>query len=146
VPHGTVSGEIRVERADMLLSNGYHIDINIVDFHLRMIKVNKGAFTMGDNDVLNSTPEHEVIISYYFYMSECLITQKLYRDIVKTSPPSNASGIDSVPVHFITFVQAATFCNMLSDEFGLPRCYTINGQNVTCDFRAMGYRLPTEAE
>jgi formylglycine-generating enzyme required for sulfatase activity len=29
---------------------------------------------------------------------------------------------------------------------GLKPCYTVNGTDVTCDFTANGFRLPTEAE
>ena len=35
---------------------------------------------------------------------------------------------------------------MLSELEGLELAYTINGQEVTCNWSAKGYRLPTEAE
>ncbi len=38
------------------------------------------------------------------------------------------------------------FCNKLSELEGLEPAYTIDGRNVTCNWNAKGYRLPTEAE
>ena len=40
------------------------------------------------------------------------------------------------------------FCNLLSKECGLKEYYTFdrNGSNVYCDWNAIGYRLPTDAE
>ncbi len=46
----------------------------------------------------------------------------------------------------ITWFDAVNFCNELSSDEGLTPCYTINGENVTCNWSANGYRLPTEAE
>ena len=34
----------------------------------------------------------------------------------------------------------------LSELEGLELAYTINGQEVTCNWNAKGYRLPTETE
>jgi sulfatase modifying factor 1 len=50
------------------------------------------------------------------------------------------------PVHNISWYEAVDFCNKLSIAVGLMPCYTINGTNVTCDWNANGYRLPTESE
>jgi formylglycine-generating enzyme required for sulfatase activity len=38
------------------------------------------------------------------------------------------------------------FCNKLSERDGLQKVYTIIGTDVTADWSANGYRLPTEAE
>lgn len=46
----------------------------------------------------------------------------------------------------MTWYDAVNYCNALSEAKNLTSCYTINGTNVTCDFSADGYRLPTEAE
>ncbi len=44
----------------------------------------------------------------------------------------------------VTWVQAAVYCNARSKAEGLSPCY--NEDTAACDFRADGYRLPTEAE
>ncbi|MBK7408953.1 MAG: SUMF1/EgtB/PvdO family nonheme iron enzyme [Saprospirales bacterium] len=43
-------------------------------------------------------------------------------------------------------VDAVAYCNWRSQQEGLTPSYTILGENVTCNWSANGYRLPTEAE
>lgn len=77
----------------------------------------------------------------------------------------SASGNN--PVTSVIWYEAIVYCNRLSIRKGLAPCYAINGSTdptawgkipggegsnndkwntVTCDFKANGYRLPTEAE
>jgi len=56
--------------------------------------------------------------------------------------PENFFGFKT---EFIKY-DAIEFCNKLSEQEGLNSCYSIDGANITCDFSANGYRLPTEAE
>jgi len=55
---------------------------------------------------------------------------------------------DLKPVVNISWHDAISFCNLLSQKAGLKECYSINkdGNNIICDWEADGYRLPTEAE
>jgi formylglycine-generating enzyme required for sulfatase activity len=46
----------------------------------------------------------------------------------------------------VTWFDADEYCNWLSTKRGLTPAHTIVGDDVTCDFMADGYRLPTEAE
>ncbi|WP_366946814.1 SUMF1/EgtB/PvdO family nonheme iron enzyme [Desulfosporosinus nitroreducens] len=48
----------------------------------------------------------------------------------------------------VSWYDAISFCNLLSKECGLEECYTFDhkGSNVFCDWNAIGYRLPTDAE
>ena len=46
----------------------------------------------------------------------------------------------------MSWYDAVNYCNWRSKKEGLTPCYTINGTNVRCNFKANGYRLPTEAE
>ncbi|MGB0317695.1 MAG: SUMF1/EgtB/PvdO family nonheme iron enzyme, partial [Pseudomonadales bacterium] len=51
------------------------------------------------------------------------------------------------PVVSVRWLDAVRYCNWLSDQEGLPRVYTLEGDEVTgFDPDATGYRLPTEAE
>ena len=72
------------------------------------------------------------------------LTQKEYEEIMGNNP-SNFSG-ENLPVENISWLDAAAFCNARSEKEGLTPVYTIDGQNVTWDRSANGYRLPTEAE
>jgi formylglycine-generating enzyme required for sulfatase activity len=53
---------------------------------------------------------------------------------------------DSYPMYYVSRLEAAQYCNARSEEEGLTPAYTIEGDSVTCDWDANGYRLPTEAE
>jgi formylglycine-generating enzyme required for sulfatase activity len=49
-------------------------------------------------------------------------------------------------MYYVSWLEAAAFCNALSTGEGLMPAYTINGSTVTQNEGASGYRLPTEAE
>jgi len=79
-----------------------------------------------------------------FYMGKYEVTQKEWQTVMGDNPSLNKG--DDKPVESITWYQAVEFCNKLSQIEGLIPCYTINGENVTCNFNKNGYRLPTETE
>jgi formylglycine-generating enzyme required for sulfatase activity len=55
-----------------------------------------------------------------------------------------------LPATDVSWLDAVRFCNALSAKEGLRPCYRIgddpDANDVTCDWRADGYRLPSEAE
>ncbi len=53
---------------------------------------------------------------------------------------------DRDPVVLVSWYDCVEYCNWRSKRDGLKPAYTISGTNVSCDFKASGYRLPTEAE
>jgi formylglycine-generating enzyme required for sulfatase activity len=112
-----------------------------------MIRINGGTFQMGSpaNEVDRERNEvqHSVTVSS-FYMGKYLVTQKEYREVMGTNP-SKFKG-DNFPVEQVSWFDAVNYCNRLSQREGLTPAYTINGENVTWNRNANGYRLPTEAE
>lgn len=113
-----------------------------------MALIPAGSFSLGNTGSYegeyDEKPPVTIIISKPFRMSKCEITQKQYKAVMSNNP-SKFIG-ENLPVEQVSWYDALDFCNALSKSEGLTPCYTINGTNVTCDFEANGYRLPTEAE
>ena len=113
------------------------------------VLVKGGTFTMGSpaNEDWRSSDEtlHKVKVSD-FYIGKFEVTQKLYREVTGENP-SSFKG-DDLPVENVTWLDAVRFCNKLSKRDGKTPVYEISedGQSVTWNREANGYRLPTEAE
>ena len=108
------------------------------------------VFVEGDTFQMDSTDGesdeelfHSVTVSN-FHISKYPVTQKQWIDVMGSNP-SHFKG-DNLPVENISWYDAVDFCNKLSQKEGLTPAYTINGTDVTCNWKAIGYRLPTEAE
>jgi formylglycine-generating enzyme required for sulfatase activity len=123
------------------------------DFCVRMakemVRVSAGEFMMGaledDEEAWdNERPRHKVTLTRDFLMGKYAVTQALW-DSVMGSNPSDFEGANR-PVENVSWFEVVEFCNKLSKREGLESAYTINGENVTCNWSAKGYRLPTEAE
>ncbi|WP_121552104.1 formylglycine-generating enzyme family protein [Mesotoga sp. BH458_6_3_2_1] len=125
-----------------------------------MILVEKGTFTMGDTWGTGwdeERPAHEVTISYDFHIGKHEITFELYdlfcQETERTLPEDEGWGRGQRPVINVSWMDAAAFCNWLSEREKLPKAYDSNGYfldkdgKVTTDpSKVVGYRLPTEAE
>jgi len=80
-----------------------------------------------------------------FFISKYPVTQDLYYQVTNENP-SVFKG-DKRPVENVNWVEAANFCNALSNQLGLKPYYCIKeNEQVGSDKTAEGYRLPTEAE
>ena len=120
--------------------------LNTISLDNQMILIPGGIFTMGDTWAgthSDEIPTHDVLLDT-FYISKFEITQSQWLEIMGSNP-SNITG-DGLPVERVTWLEVIEFCNQLSSENGLSMCYTINGQDVSWNKSATGFRLPTEAE
>lgn len=119
----------------------------LTDIEDGFILISGGTFEMGspDGEAWRSDDEtlHTVTVSD-FYISPYELTQKEYLDICGENP-SNFVG-DDLPVENISWLDAVSYCNARSERDGLTPVYVIDGENVSWDRGADGYRLPTEAE
>lgn len=97
-----------------------------------------------------------------FYICDHEVTQAEYTAVVGTNP-SDFLGM-SKPVEWVSWFDAVKYCNLRSINEGLTPCYSYNEEgtnpnnwsagwdsnenheNLSCDFMASGYRLPTEME
>ncbi len=111
------------------------------------VLISGGTFEMGspDDEAWRSDDEnlHTVTVSD-FYISPYELTQEEYQEICGENP-SSFTG-DDLPVENISWLDAVAYCNARSERDGLTPAYIIDGDNVSWDRSADGYRLPTEAE
>jgi formylglycine-generating enzyme required for sulfatase activity len=106
-----------------------------------MVFVKGGTFQMGSNSGdSDENPVHTVTVSD-FYIGKYEVTQKEWKEVMG----NNRKG-DNLPVEQVSWYDAVEFCNKKSRKEGLTPCYSGSGKNITCNFNANGYRLPTEAE
>lgn len=111
-----------------------------------------GTFYNGTSDVAVGS----------FSLSKYELTQAEYVSVVGTNP-SSFTG-DNNPVEQVSWFDAIKYCNLRSIRDGLTPCYEYNNEGTnpanwsagwdsnanhtlySCDFSALGYRLPTEME
>ena len=105
---------------------------------------------------------HRIVsISRPFLLGRYPVTQDLYKAVTGGNPsrfkgPFHDPGRASRPVENVSWYDAVRFCNQLSGMEGLRPCYIFGDRTenedgdetteVSCDWKADGYRLPTEAE
>ena len=109
-----------------------------------MIHVPGGTFMMGSNEKEDDVqPVHQVTLSP-FYIGKYEVTQAEWKEVMGRNP-SFSKG-DNLPVENVSWFDAVDYCNKRSVKEGLTPCYSGSGDNISCDWEAKGYRLPTEAE
>ncbi|RKN85385.1 formylglycine-generating enzyme family protein [Paenibacillus ginsengarvi] len=83
-----------------------------------------------------------------FLLAAYPVTAGLYEAVSLRQPHPPFAADCNRPVVNTSWLEAVSFCNAFSQQTGLNPCYTIkdDDETVTCDWKADGYRLPTEAE
>ena len=114
-----------------------------------MVQIPAGDFMMGaledDEEAYDDEkPRHQVSFIRDFLMGKYAVTQALWQSVMGLNP-SRFKGAN-LPVEQVSWFDCVAFCNKLSEQEGFTLAYSINGQEVTCNWKANGYRLPTEAE
>ena len=111
-----------------------------------------GTFTMGPVPVETCIdPDevpHQVVLTRAFYMKVTEVTQGEYEDVIWQSPFLYGNCGETCPAENVSWYDAVTYCNFLSNKDGLEPCYLIDGDVVTWPdgLDCEGYRLPTDAE
>jgi formylglycine-generating enzyme required for sulfatase activity len=114
------------------------------------VRVEPGSFTMGcteerdGNHVCLDNAPYEVTLTKPYVIMTTEVTQALYTALVGTNP--SRLVCDACPVHNVSWLDAARFANALSAWEGRVAAYGFEGEKVTFDPTADGWRLPTEAE
>lgn len=105
-----------------------------------MVKVPGGEIDLRD-DRIKSEWKAEI---RPFLLARYPVTADFYYTI--TNKSLNSFNQDLKPVVNISWYDTISFCNLLSQKAGLGESYSINGENIVCDWESNGFRLPTEAE
>lgn len=137
------TGTIQVKAFDTV-SNPFPVIIDQTD-RIETVTLGPGTFKMGSiSGNFDEFPVHEVSFTKPFIISKTEVTQRVYFQAINSNPSLISSP--SIPVYNITFEEAVTFCNRLSEIQGFNKCYTIKDKSITWNTNANGWRLPTEAE
>jgi formylglycine-generating enzyme required for sulfatase activity len=120
------------------------------------VLVPSGTFSMGGPVFDWEKPVHQVTIRRAFYMSDHQVTQKEWYDVMDTTVKQQRDmrdkGLslrgegDNYPMYYVSWYEAIEYCNKRSIMEGLMPAYSGSGDYIRRDFKANGYRLPTEAE
>ena len=99
----------------------------------------------------NERPLHKVTLTKPFWIMTTEITQRQYYEVMGENPSEfriykRGYRSENNPVEQVTWYEAVSFANKLSDKEGLTRCYGGSGDSIRWDKSCNGYRLPTEAE
>lgn len=106
--------------------------------------------------VQSEEPRHKVVLTQPFYLGVNEITQGEYTKVMGMYPSHPAtqgqgkeqgSGITNadLPVHYVTWNEAAEFCAKLSEQEKFKPFYSRVGETIMA-LDGAGYRLPSEAE
>jgi hypothetical protein len=116
------------------------------DGPLLMVHLPGGRFNMGSPDTDDMAddsekPQHPVTVSG-FRIAVTPVTVGLYHEVMQPQsvPPERAR----LPAIDVSWNDAIAFCNRLSDREGYRRCYKRRFKRWVCNWRADGYRLPTD--
>jgi acetoin utilization deacetylase AcuC-like enzyme/formylglycine-generating enzyme required for sulfatase activity len=109
---------------------------------IEMVVIPAGFFDMGSSKgASDETPVHKVLVDS-FWMDRFEVVQEQFKKY-QISDPSHFKSPDR-PLEQMNWTDAAIYCNERSLAEGLEPCY--DEETWKCNFKANGYRLPTEAE
>jgi formylglycine-generating enzyme required for sulfatase activity len=170
-PHGNTTGNYRAVRAGgwadapsactvsyhddyQATYDNYYIGFRICRLPEEFVLVPGGTYYNGVSDVTVSS----------VYLSRTEVSQTSYQAIMGDNP-SNFTSVVGAPVEQVSWFKAIEYCNKRSISEGLTPAYSYstygtnpvnwpagwstndaNHTNVSCNWTANGYRLPTEAE
>ena len=118
------------------------------DGPLVMMALPGGTFRMGSPDADDMAdnaekPQHKVTVAG-FRMGVTPVTAGLYHEVMQREPSPDEQR--QLPAVDVSWNDAIQFCNALSEHESYQPCYRQVRRRWVCDWRADGYRLPTEAE
>ncbi len=119
-----------------------------------MVSIPGGSFTMGDvmGDKArdNELPVHTIQLAA-FELGRYEVTFAEYDRFCEATkrdkPEDRGWGRGNRPAIYVSWEDATAYCNWLSTQHGYTPVYTTGkGSDISANWQANGYRLPTEAE
>jgi len=121
------------------------------------VNIKAGSFTMGSPASESCRDADEtaraVTLTRAFVMAATEVTQGQYRKLMGKNPAFHSACGDACPVDWVSWHEAAAYCNALSALKGVAGCYQCSGAagQTRCQpsgkpGSCAGYRLPSEAE
>jgi formylglycine-generating enzyme required for sulfatase activity len=107
-----------------------------------MVRIPAGEVVLRDK---NSRNQFTAKVSSFF-MDKYPVTNELYERVMEEKSNIRESECGDHPVVNVSWFDAVEFCNKLSEKTGLKPVYIIDRPNVSADWDAKGFRLPTEVE
>ncbi len=114
--------------------SGINSALSASDLNMRLAEI----IASGTQDTWNSM----TLTSYA--LSETEVTQGDYEAVMGSNPAGGFGVGNSYPVYYVSWYDAARFCNALSSLIGLDQVY--NESTWEADFSKNGFYLPTEAQ
>jgi len=130
--------------------------------YTKWVAIPAGTFMMGSptNEPCRYPDEtqHQVTLTNSFEIMATEVTQGQFQALMGYNPSKKTACGSDCPVDWVSWYEAAAYCNALSTARGLPQCYacTGSGSAVSCSevtsyagakvYECPGYRLATEAE
>jgi formylglycine-generating enzyme required for sulfatase activity len=112
---------------------GYYSSISIYAGETPLKEITLSAYVVG---------KYEITVAEY---ARCVAVRKCATPATDSEYYNwNVLGREQHPINGVSWFDAATYANWLSEQEGLSLCY--NTSNWEVDWNCTGYRLPTEAE
>ncbi|MEC7986157.1 MAG: formylglycine-generating enzyme family protein [Myxococcota bacterium] len=114
-----------------------------------MVLIPAGTFMMGSpkNELQRGEDEqeHEVTLNHNFYIGKFEVTQDIWEQYL---PNRSRFRGPRLPISDLTWFDAVSFVNAMSEKEGLEKCYVVSPNSVKWKkgYACNGYRLPSEAE
>ncbi len=113
----------------------------IYEIEPEMVRIPRGSIELRDDRIQQVWTTKILPMD----LAKHLVTQKQYEAVVHANP--SAFKGTQLPVEGVSWIDAVTYCNALSDIYSLEKCYETSAANkVLLKKEANGFRLPAEAE
>ena len=114
---------------------------------MRWVRVEPGAF---------ERKGHPITLTFPYEIMATEVTQQQFERVMGFQPSHFSECGADCPVEMVSWVEAIAYANRLSEQAGLPTCFTCTGasRRKQCTLKPAyarlqecpGYRLPTDAE